>query len=140
VQTRELALNLAACIVGEPGLAAAVVPLLKERDEYVRAQRDREPETVIIEAILTVIHENTKKRVQVTEITDLANSILRSRGGIIVYSPEEVGHRLNILGLKRMRTSAGMCLILSTATRQLVHELARKRDVPSASNIASPCV
>ena len=61
-QTHELAANLAACVTDDPELAAGVVPLLKERDEYVRGQRDRELETVIIEAVLAVCHE--KKRIE----------------------------------------------------------------------------
>jgi hypothetical protein len=138
-QTRELAVNLAACVMGDPELAAGVVPLLKERDECVRGQRDKDLEVVVIEAVLGVFHENEKKRVQVTEIAALANSILRSRGEFIEYTPEEVGHRLVILGLERTRTAAGMCLILTSAMRRFVHGLARTYDVPSVASVVSGC-
>jgi hypothetical protein len=138
-QTRELAANLAACVMGDPELAAGVVPLLKERDEYIRGQRDRELETVVIEAILAVFHEKEKDRVQVKEIAALANSILRSRGEFIEYSPEEVGHRLDILGLQRTRTSGGMCLVLNSDMRRFVHRLARTYDVPSIANVVPGC-
>jgi hypothetical protein len=138
-QTHELAANLAACMMDDSELAAGVVPLLKARDEYVRGQRDRELETVIIEAVLAVFHEKKKDRVQVKEIAALANSILRSRGEFIVYSPEEVGHRLDLLALRRTRTAAGMCLILTRAMRRLVHRLARTYDVPSVANVVPGC-
>jgi hypothetical protein len=138
-QTCELAINLAACVIGDAELAAGVVPLLKQRDERVRAQRDRELETVVIEALLGVSHENKKDRVQVKEIGALANVILRSRGEFIEYGPEEVGHRLDILGLQRTRTAAGMFLILTRDMRRLVHRLARTYEVPSASNVARGC-
>ena len=73
------------------------------------------------------------------EIAALANSILRSRGEFIEYSPEEVGHRLDILQLQRTRTAAGMCLILTSATQRLVHGLARTYDVPSVASVVSGC-
>jgi hypothetical protein len=138
-QTRELAVNLAACVVGEPELAAGVLPLLKEQDECVRGRRDRELETVIIEAVLVVFHENEKDKVQVKELAVLANSILRSRGEFIQYSPEEIGHRLDILALRRTRTAAGMCLNLTHAVRQFAHRLARTYDVPSIRTVRSGC-
>jgi hypothetical protein len=138
-QTRELAVNLAACVVDDPELAAGVVPLLRQRDEAVRAQSDRELETVIIEAILAVFHEKKKDRIQVKEIAALANAILRSRGEFIVYGPAEVGHRLDMLGLQRARSTAGMFLILTRDMRSVVHRLARTYDVPSAANVVSGC-
>jgi hypothetical protein len=138
-QLSELAMNLAACIKEDPNLAAGIIPLLKERDECVRALRDRELETVVIEAVLGVFHENEKKRVHVTEIGDLANSILRSRGEFIEFSPEKVGQRLSILGLQRTRTAAGMCLDLTSDMRHFVHRLARTYDVPSVANVVSGC-
>ena len=138
-QTRELAVNLAACVIGDPKLAAGVVPLLRERDECVRGQRDRELGSVIIEAVLACFHENEKDRVQVKEIAALANTILRSRGEFVEYSPEEAGHRLDILGLQRTRTAAGMFLILTSATRRLVHGMARTYDVLSVANVVSGC-
>ena len=138
-QTHELAMNLAACVMDDPELAAGVVHLLKERDECIRGQRDRELETVVIEAVLGVSHENKKDRVQVKEIRVLANAILRARGEFIEYGPEEVGHRLDMLGLQRARSAAGMFLILTRDMRSLVHRLARTYEVPSASNVVRGC-
>ena len=138
-QTREFAVNLAACVVGDSELAAGVVPLLCEQDECVRGQRDRQPESVVLEALLVCIHENEKDRVQVKGIAALANAILRSRGEFIQYSPEEVGHCLDILCLHRTRSADGMFLILTGATRRLVHVLARAHEVPSVSNVVPGC-
>jgi hypothetical protein len=138
-QTRELAANLAACVIGDAELASRVIPLLRRRDETVRAQHDRELGTVIVEIILCVCHENKKDRVQVKEIADLANTLLRSRGELIEYRPQEVGRRLDILGLQRERSAAGMFLILTRDTRRLVHQLARACDVPSVAHVARGC-
>ena len=138
-QTRELAENLAACVVGDPKLATGVVPLLREQDERVRSQRDRELGSVIIEAVLACCHENGKDRVQVKEIAALVNTILRSRGEFIEYSPEEAGHQLDTLGLQRTRTAAGMVLTLTNSTRRLVHGLARAYDVISLVNGVPRC-
>jgi len=138
-QTGELAVNLAACVMDDPELAAGVLPLLREQDECVRGQLDRDPGSVIIEAVLACCHENEKDRVQVKEIAALANAILRSRGELIECSPEEAGHRLDILGLQRTRTNAGMVLSLTRATRRLVHGLARTHDVLSVANVVPGC-
>ena len=73
------------------------------------------------------------------EIAGLANTILRSRGKFIEHGPEEVGHRLDILGLQRTRSAAGMFLILSGVTRRLVHGLARTYEVLSVANVVSDC-
>lgn len=138
-QTHELAINLAACVIDDVELAAGVVPLLTERDERVRGQRDRQPESVILEVLLACFHERKKDRVQVKELAALANALLRSRGEFIEHAPEAVGHHLDILGLQRTRSAAGMFLIFTSATRRLVHELAHAYAVPSVANVVRGC-
>lgn len=123
-QTREIAMNLAACIVDDAELAGGVVPLLKEQDDHVRGQPDRKLDAAILGAVLACLHEKKSDRVQVKEITALANTLLRTQGEIVEYSPEEVGHRLDGLSLGRTRQNEGMFLLLGCDTSRLVHRLA----------------
>ncbi len=123
-QTREIAMNLAACIVDDAELAGGVVPLLKEQDEHVRGQPDRKLDAAILGAVLTCLHEKKSDRVQVKEISALANTLLRAQGEIVEYRPEDVGHRLDGFSLWRTRQNEGMFLLLGRDTSRLVHRLA----------------
>lgn len=123
-QTREIAMNLAACIVDDAELASGVVPLLKEQDDHTRGQPDRKLDVAILGAVLACLHEKKSDRVQVKEITALANTLLRTQGEIVECRPEEVGHRLDRLSLGRTRQNEGMFLLLGRDTSRLVHRLA----------------
>jgi hypothetical protein len=123
-QTREFAMNLAACIVDDSVLARGIVPLLKKQDDHIRGQSDRKLDEAILGAVLVCLHERKADRVQVKEITALANTMLRTQGEIIVYRPEEVGHRLDGFSLCRTRQNEGMFLLLNRDTSCLVHRLA----------------
>jgi hypothetical protein len=123
-QTCEIATNLAACIVDDAELASGVVPLLKEQDDIVRGQPDRKLDAAILGAVLACLHEQKSDRVQVKEITALANTLLRTRGEIVEYKPEEVGHRLDGFSLGRTRQNEGMFLLLGRDTSRLLHRLA----------------
>jgi hypothetical protein len=123
-QTREIAMNLAACIVDDAELAGGVVPLLKEQDDHVRGQPDRKLDAAILGAVLACLHEKKSDRVQVKGITALANTLLRAQGEIVEYRPEEVGHRLDGFSLWRTRQNEGMFLLLDRDTSRLVHGFA----------------
>lgn len=137
-QTREIAMNLSACIVDDE-LASGVVPLLKEQNELVRGQPDRTLEDAILGAVLACLHEKKSDRVQVKEITALANTLLRTQGEIVEYRPEEVGHRLNGFSLGRTRQNEGMFLLLGRDTSRLVHRLALGSGVPWDVNSVPNC-
>lgn len=123
-QTRELAINLAACIVDDAELAGGVVPLLKEQDDRFRGQPDRKLDAAVLGAVMACLHERKSDRVQVKELTSLANTLLRSQGEIVEYRPEEVGRRLDGLSIWRTRQNEGMFLLLGRDTSRLVHRLA----------------
>jgi hypothetical protein len=128
-QTLEMAMNLFACILDDAELASGVAPLLKEQDDYVRGLPDRTLEDAILGAVLACLHEKKSDRVQVKEITALANTLLRTQGEIVEYSPEEMGHRLDSFSLGRKRQTEGMFLMLDRDTSRLVHRLARASGV-----------
>jgi hypothetical protein len=138
-QTREIAMNLAACIVDDVELAGRVVPLLREQDDHVREQPDRKLEEAILGAVLACLHEKKSDRVQVKEIAALANALLRTQGEIVEYRPEEVGHRLDGFSLGRTRQNEGMFLLLSRDTSRLVHRLALGYGVSWDANYLPDC-
>lgn len=70
---------------------------------------------------------------------EFVNSILRARGEILEFSPEEIGRKLNALGLYKKRTNAGMSVTLSRENSHRVHDLARRYDVPPAPDVAAQC-
>jgi hypothetical protein len=139
-QTREIATNLAACIVDDAELASGVVQLLKEQDDHVRGQPDRKLDEAILGAVLACLHEQKSDRVQVKEITALANTLLRTQGEIVEYGPEEVGHRLDGFSLWRARQREGMFLLLGRDTSRLVHGLALGYGVSWDVNSAPACL
>ena len=138
-QMREIAMNLAACIVDDAELASGVVPLLKEQDDHVRGQPDRNLDAAILGAVVACLHGKKLDRVQVKEITSLANTLLRTQGEIVEYRPEEVGHRLDGLSLGRTRQNEGMFLLLGRDTSRLVHQLALAYGLSWDVNSAPDC-
>lgn len=138
-QTREIAVNLAACIVDDAELAGEVVPLLSEQDDHFRGLPDQKLDAAILGALLACLHERKSHRVQVKEITALANTLLRTQGEIVEYRPEEVGHRLDGFSLWRTRQNEGMFLLLNRDTSRLVHRLALGYGVSWDPNPGAAC-
>jgi hypothetical protein len=138
-QTRELAMNLAACIVDDDGLSQAIIPLLKKQDDNAREQPNRMLDEAILEAVLTCLHEKKHDRVQVKDIKGLANALLRTRGELSEYSPEEVGHRLDVFALRRTRQQQGMFLLLDPDTSRLVHGLTLQYEIVWNMTSAPAC-
>jgi len=138
-QTREIVMNLAACVADDTKLAGEVVPLLNDQDNLVRGQSDQKLDAAILGAVLVCLHEKKSDRVQVKEITALANTLLRTQGEIVEYRPEEVGHRLDGFSLWRTRQNEGMFLLLGRDTSRLVHRLALGYGVGWDVNSAGGC-
>jgi hypothetical protein len=138
-QTRELAMNLAACIVDDAELSQAIIPLLKKQDDNAREQPNRMLDEAILGAVLTCLHEKKHDRVQVKEITGLANALLRTKGDLSYYRPEEVGHRLDVFALARTRQQEGMFLLLGNNTSRLVHTVALEYGIAWNLSSAPTC-
>ena len=145
--TRGLAAALGACVPDDERLAARLILLLEPQDNDVRAERCSDPHFVLLEVLLGLVHEalstaGGRKRVEdptVKEIAGLFNTLLRSRGGIREYSPEELGWMLNNPHFSRIRSAAGMRVSLSAETSRRVHQLARAYDVVSLQTARPDC-
>jgi hypothetical protein len=144
--TRGLAAALGACVPDDQRLAARLIPLLEPQDNEVRAERCSDPHFVLLEVLLGLVHEalstaGGRKREDPTvkEIAGLFNTLLRSRGGIREYSPEELGWMLNKPRFSRIKSAAGMRVSLSAETSRRVHQLARAYDVVSLQTAWQDC-
>ncbi len=137
---RELARSLGACVPDQPELAERLGSLLAGQDEDTRAQRCNDVESAIIEAILALVHRQESREASVKDITGLTNTLLRSRGEILEYSPEEIGWKLAHLQLFTHRRNSGKVLFLCRDTSRRAHDLAKFYDVLSLETGVQRCL
>ncbi|GAC1438093.1 MAG: hypothetical protein NVS9B5_35210 [Terriglobales bacterium] len=137
--TKDLATKLAACVVDNPELAEAVFSLLQPQSEAARGSGDAEFDAAVIECLLALLHAKNSSRVVVKNITESVNTILKARGEIIEYSPEDLGRRLRILGFNTKHGSSGNFVLLCREVSVLIHRLACLFEVPSLMNVVHDC-
>jgi len=138
---RQVARCLGACVPDDPELQSALVAALEDRDKYIRVERSTSLEAVVIEALLSYLHDPERRAsVHVGEITDRLNEILRGRGANRDLKPRRVGSILRALGFEtRDIDSAGRGMLLVEAVNQSVHRLAWQFPVPSVRNGTEQC-
>ena len=137
---RALARSLGACIVGDPELQNGIVPLLKDRDEAVRAERSTGPRAVVLEAVLFHCHEGRKSSVYVGEVGRAVKAILDARGETLTLEDRAVGAILNSLGLRTGRLNGkGRGLRLLQSVRRKAHELAQEYEVRLVEEKVAGC-
>jgi hypothetical protein len=122
--TLELARNLMACVPDEPEVAQAVVPLLESQAQDVLAGRACDPNAAIIEVMWILLHQGTIEA-STSQVTELVNVLLRSRGERLEYSAEEIGWKLRALGIPRHRGPKSMVVQFPREVSRRVHLLAR---------------
>ena len=115
----ELAYNLLACVANEPDLAANLAPQLEAHEEERRTRQFRDPNCAILEIVWPFLHQGST--LTVSDLTQKVNALLRSRGEILTYSPEEVGCRLRNIGIRRARGQRNREVRFSRDISQLVH-------------------
>jgi len=130
----ELARNLTACIQAEPCLAEVIGPILQRQDQDARARRGCNVSAAIMEVIWAPLHET--KEITISRITELTNALLRCRGEVLEYSPEEIGWKVKNLGFYRHRNGSGMVLRFSSEASLRIHEFGQQfgLNLWSASN------
>lgn len=122
---RELARSLGACLSQEPDLQRGIVSLLLEQNEQIQSECAIDLNAIVVEAMLSLCHEEKKPSVHVAAIATAVNHILERRDELVEMKPRTVGHRLKALGLATQRLdSAGRGILLLEAIRQRVHALA----------------
>ena len=136
-----VAQNLFACVQREPELIQAVTPLLSSQEQETTARRMLDPNIVIVEVLWSPAHQ--ERKLTVKKITEASNVLLRLRGEKYEYNEEEIGWKLEHLGLKRHRNGSGMVLNFSSENSRLLHQLARTSGInfpkwPGCSDCTEP--
>jgi len=137
--TRPLARTLALCFPEDSGLARDTVQLLRPQDDEVRGQRSRDVNCTIVEILWAITHEGKQREVQVDELAKDVNTLLKSRGETLIYSPEQIGWKLKSLNIPRHSSSAGRQVLLERDTRHYVHRLARAYDLACTQSKEAGC-
>jgi hypothetical protein len=96
--TREIACMLGASIVDDPALQRCVPMILESQDQDVRIRRTDSIQAVMVEAILFLSHEGSRRQARIGEIASIANGILKGRGDNFELDPREVGNHVRALG------------------------------------------
>lgn len=138
---RQVARCLGACVPDDPSLQSALVAALEGRDKHIRVERSTSLEAVVIEALLSYMHDPERKgSVHVGEIAKRANEIQNGRGSTEELKPRKVGVLLRTLGFQtREIDSAGRGVLLVEGVRHSVHRLAWDFAVPSVRQGVAQC-
>jgi hypothetical protein len=137
---QEIAQALGAAVVGDTGMQAKIVPLLKAQDEEIRADRASAFDSIVIEAILFFIHQGCTK-VRMSALATEVTAIYKGRGVNEEASAEKVGWAVRHLTIPSGRIDrAGNGVALPRVTCDLVHQLAQAHGVQTiASNLRPDC-
>jgi hypothetical protein len=118
----EVARNLAAGVLGEAEIVESIAPFLRLLEQDKIAQRCCDVHLAMIEVAWTPSHED--REIGISRLTELTNTILRSRGEILEYTAAEIGWKLRNFGFRHHRNGKGMVLQFSHENRSLIHQLA----------------
>ncbi|MDP9162295.1 MAG: hypothetical protein M3O09_18970 [Acidobacteriota bacterium] len=121
-----------ASFIDDPELQKRILGHLRRRHQVALVDRAWGVESLILEALLFVCHEQNRGSVHVGEVTNVVNSILSFRGESLTYRARKIGAGLTKLGVVRERDRNGYGFYLSNETRRRIHDLAGAYDVPSS--------
>lgn len=122
---RELVRGLTGCIVDNSDHGAGLMELLKDREQQVMEEISWEPHVAVLEALLSMCHEDKRQSVHVRDVTVASNRILEERGELLEMTSRAVGNKLRSLGLSTSRLdAAGRGFLLTREIRQRIHRLA----------------
>ena len=128
---RDLARSLAAATPDDAELQAEVFELLREEDGESRSARWTDLRVSTVEAVLVVWKESPGEAVYVSELSNLAQAILRGRGEDSTIDPGAFGKCLKALGfVTEPRDAKGKKLRLTEAVHSHALRLARYLDIP----------
>jgi hypothetical protein len=143
--TRAIASGLGACVEGDRDLQRHYASLLGWQDDASRADRGISPESCVTEVLLGLVHLDPSAEdfqaecLAIQEIAKSLNTLLRRRGVLKEYSPEEVGWILKRLHIPKVpRDKAGVKIALGKETSSRVHALAHRYSV-SVAELRGQC-
>jgi hypothetical protein len=136
--TRLAARSFGACIVNDAELQAGVAAVLKTQDESARGARWMRLDSLVLEALLALCHEN-RETVRVGEVSKLVNGILEGRGETIKISSRKVGSFLRSINLVSDRDNRGYGFLLVNDARRAIHHLGQTLEVPTLKQRFAGC-
>ena len=116
--------SLAASVLGETEIIDSIAPLLLRLQQEKIAHRGCDVHLVMIEVGWAPSHGD--REISISRLTELTNTLLRSRGEILEYSSAEIGWKLRNFGFRHHRNGHGMVLQFSHENRFLIHQLAAR--------------
>ena len=127
----EVARMLESCTRNGGQLKLEWGPLLRLQEEDEVAQRFWDPVSAMLEVLWPMMH-SPEDSVSMKRLTELANTLLRSRGEVREYRPEALGIRLSNEGVLRVRKNAGMVVMFDRQNLLQLHRIARSCGVGRA--------
>lgn len=126
---QDIALGFGAAVVDNE-LQAGILPLLSVQDEEIRADRALTIGAVVLEALISFIHEGGCSKLRTTSIAEKVSAIYKGRGSDQQPSAESVGRAIKRSGIPSGRLGrAGNGVELSEATCRRIHKLAQSHGV-----------
>ena len=95
---KDIALGFGAAVVDNE-LQARILPLLSVQDEEIRADRALTIDAVVLEALISFIHEGRCSKLRTTSIAEKVGAIYKGRGSDQQPSVESVGRAIKRLGI-----------------------------------------
>jgi hypothetical protein len=136
--TGRLAMTLTMYFPEDLRLARDVVQLLRPQDQEIRERRFFDVNYAIVEILLDMIHRK-ECEVRVAELAAEVTALLRSRGEIFEYLPEEIGWKLRDLNIPRHSSSSGRQVVFGRDLSQRVHRLAKDYNLQSPQGVQVCC-
>lgn len=122
---QELARAFGAAVVDDDELQQGILPLLRVRDEEIRSDRARACDGIVLEAILSFVHQDGWSQMRTNSIAEKVRAIYKGRGSDQQPSAESVGWAIRRLGIPSGRINrAGNGIELNVSTCRLIHKLA----------------
>ena len=120
-----------ASFVDDSELQKRILVHLRRRPQVALVNRAWQVESLVLESLLFVCHEENRGSVHVGDVTDIVNSILSFRGENLTFKARKIGATLTKLGLVSERDRNGYGFLLTQETRRRIHDVAKTYDVPS---------
>jgi len=127
---QDLARAFGAAIVGDGELQQEILPLLSVQDEEIRADRASAFDSVVLEAVLSFIHQDGWTKLRIDRLAEEVSAIYKGRGFDEESSAESVGWAVKRLSIPSGRINrSGNGIALNVSTCRLVHKLALSHGV-----------
>lgn len=132
---RDLARSIAAATPDDPELQGALFDLLQEEDAESRSGRWVDSSLITVEAVQVACRESPGEVIYVSDLSEIAERILRGRGEESKVDPGVFGKRLKLLGFtSEPRDAKGKKLRLTDVVCSRAEQLARAFGSPDVAD------